>query len=544
MQEYDDLKRAIAETALVRAESGRTIINSEKTGALGMWLFDFRALILQPHWIDRYAEIFWEKYAHRYPFQVGGMETGAIPLVTAIVMKSVERKTPVNGFFIRKSRKRQGLMQMIEGTLTKDPVILVDDLINSGGTFNKQIAILAQVGVSVSDIFVMLRFRNMSAYSFAEEKGVMLDSLFTLEDFDTPLLPDTAPELPKNSFNERWKFVSPRPSYHVVVHKSAPALDGTRLFFGSDSGVFRALDQETGAVRWEFKVGRFPGGKGTLSSPAVANGTVYFGAYDGVVYALDVKTGVERWRYSDADWVGSSPAVASDLGLAFIGLEFGLFRKRGGIVALDLKTGAPAWSDRTPALTHGSPLYIPEEKMVVIGSNDGVVYAYDAKTGERRWQHQTNGDIKMRPAYDAKRRQVVACSMDGRVYMLAARDGTPIAAHETGAGIYSAPLVVGDTAYVASLDKHLYAIDLATGKERWSFATGGRIFSSPVLADGSIWIGSNDGRLYEIDPTNGTLRRFFQATERIVSAIAYNPATRDLFVPTVANEMYCLRKTE
>jgi hypothetical protein len=43
-----------------------------------------------------------------------------------------------------------------------------------------------------------------------------------------------------------------------------------------------------------------------------------------------------------------------------------------------------------------------------------------------------------------------------------------------------------------------------------------------------------------LGPRNGALRSFFQASERIVNAIAYNERTKRFFVPTVANEIYCL----
>lgn len=538
----DDLKHAIQTYVLKRRENGDHIIIKEGEGATAAWLFDFRALILQPHWMNRYAEIFWERYATKYPFQVGGMETAGIPLVAAIVMKGVERGTPVNGFFIRKSRKRQGLLKTIEGTLTDDPIIFVDDLVNSGQTLNRQMDILSSAGKKMTDAFVLLAFRDRSAYPFADAHGVTLASLFTLTDFSIPLLAADALEIPKESFTTLWHFAAPNPSHHLVVQKSAPVLDEKRLYFGSDAGVFRALHQETGEVLWEFTVSQHPEGKGILSSPALHEGVVYFGAYDGNVYALDAEQGTVRWTYADADWVGSSPALAPELDLLFIGLEFGLFRKRGGIVALSLKSGKRVWENRTGSLTHGSPLYIPEEKLVVVGSNDGIVYAYDALSGAFRWHYQTGNDVKTSFAYDAKRRRILFGSMDAKCYALSARDGSPTFARQTNGSIYATPLVAGDTVYITSLDKNLYALDLDTGNDRWVFETRGRIFSSPILAEGSLWIGSNDGRLYEIDPTRGTLLNFFQTTDRIVNKIAYNSHTKRFFVPTCANEIYALER--
>jgi outer membrane protein assembly factor BamB len=130
--------------------------------------------------------------------------------------------------------------------------------------------------------------------------------------------------------------------------------------------------------------------------------------------------------------------------------------------------------------------------------------------------------------------------MDGTVYAVSVSDGAALFARELGAATYSIPLVHENTVYISSLDKCLYAIDCTNWKDRWMYETDGRIFSSPVIANGSVWIGSNDGRLYELNPDTGALKHFFQATERIVNAVAFNK--NHMFVPTVANEMYCLRQ--
>ncbi len=535
---YEDLRAAIEAASLVTLKNGVRIVGSEH-GEVVPWLFDLRALMLQPKWLDRYAKIFWERYAERLPFQVGGVETAGIPLVAAIVMKSVERGTPVNGFYIRKSRKRHGLMKYIEGTLTDEPVVFVDDLINSGQSVRKQVDILADARARISDVFVLLAFREETEYSFLKEKGIRLSHLFALPDFGVPLRAPRAE--PRNeAFEVLWRYKGPLPSFDIVLQKSAPASDEKYIFFGRDDGVFVALDQKSGKLVWEFPIGKHPPGKGILSSPALHAGRVYFGAYDGSVYALDAETGALSWRSDDADWVGSSPDVAPDLGLLYIGLEYGLVGKRGGIAALDIKTGTRVWHAYHTGLTHGSPLYVPEESLVVIGSNDHILYAYDAKTGALRWRCASRGDIKTKAAYDAKRGAIIFASMDGNMYAVAAKDGMPLHVRETGAAIYSIPLVHEDTIYVASLDKCLYAIDCNTWKDKWVFETSGRIFASPVIHDGSLWIGSNDGKLYEIDPKNGNQKSFFQATERIVNRVAYNDDL--LFVPTVANELYCISK--
>jgi outer membrane protein assembly factor BamB/adenine/guanine phosphoribosyltransferase-like PRPP-binding protein len=541
---HAELLQAIRDRAFVNGTSGTPIaMRGANEYRSAPWLFDFRAVAFDAVVLDFIAERFWETYASQYPFQVAGAESAAIPFVTAIVLKGRERGMPVNGFFIRKSRKRDGLLKMFEGKVGDEPVILVDDIINSGQSMNKQVVALLEARKKVTDIFVILRFRDTRAYSFAIKKRIGISSLFSLEDFGLSLLSTSDNETPHNdAFEEVWRFAGGEPHFNYVVEKSAPVIDNEHVYFGTDNSVFTALDQNTGAVMWTFKTGPHP--KGIFSTPIVYNNTVYFGAYDGSVYALDAMTGETRWRYREADWVGSSPSLSPDLGLVYIGLEFGLWKKRGGIVALSAKDGSVVWQHRTADFTHGSPLYIPNKKMVVIGSNDGIIYAYDARTGQKKWEYQTGGDIKSAPAYDLKRELVLAGSWDGALYALHAERGNLAFRFQTHESIFSTPLVRNDLVYIGSLDKFLYAINLDTGLSQWHFQASGRIFASPVIVEGSLWIGANDGRLYELDPETGMLQSFFQASERIVNAIAYNPSTRRFFVPTHANEVICLLRKE
>ena len=374
-------------------------------------------------------------------------------------------------------------------------------------------------------------------------QGITVSSLFTLADFNMPLEPASAPEIPADSYEILWRFASESPSFEHVNQKSAPVIDDRHVYMGSDRGTFWALNRKDGSVACRYDIEKNPNDtKGIFSTPALYRETIYFGAYDGNVYALNAETGKKKWTYSDADWVGSSPALAPDKGLLYIGLEFGLFGKKGGIAALSMETGKKIWSARTAHFTHGSPLYIKEEGIVVIGSNDSIFYAYDALSGALKWHYQTRGEIKSRAAYDPARRLVVFGSFDGNLYALSAQDGRIAFSFHTRAGIFSTPLIQGDVVLIASLDKHLYAVDLDTGGQRWSFTTSGRIFASPVIADGSVWIGSNDGCLYEIDPKKGTQRSFLQLSERIVNAVAYDEKQSLIYISTIANEIYCMKK--
>ncbi|MDO8522344.1 MAG: PQQ-binding-like beta-propeller repeat protein [bacterium] len=521
-------------------------IKSEGSSEISRWLFDLKRVFLDPKVLNSTSALFWERYKTSCPLQIGGIEVASVPLMTALVLTGSELCPGVRGFIVRKSRKREGLMRMFEGELNEEKIILVDDVVNSGKSFIRQIEALETLGKKVYAVFAVIRYRDLGYYKYFHDKGIKVESLFTLDDFSSSLnvknLVDKKERPAPMPFKAEWCFQSKNPAYFHVLPKSAPVVDDTRVYFGADNKVFWAINQNDGSIAWQHNILFSSRGKSIFSSPCLSEDTVFFGAYDGNFYALDKKTGRKKWIFMEADWIGSSPAIALDLGLVYIGLEFGLWKKQGSLAALDAKSGEKKWSYPMLLQTHASPGYSQKHSMVVCGSNDASAFGFDAKTGDLRWKFDTGGEIKAGVAFDDARGIVAFGSFDRYLYLLDTRTGKLIRRCETLESIYSTPLFYKNFIYVASLDKHLYCFDVETGAEVWKFATNGRIFASPKLIEGKIYIGSNDGRLYELDPETGKNTAFFQATERITNAVAYNPETKRVFLPTFANEIYSLSK--
>ncbi len=557
----DRIKRAIETRAYVDVRQG-TIVQRNKQVKTEGWLIDIRSILLDSDVLSDIAEVFWDSFREMNDVQIGGIETAAIPLITSLVThaKTYAQREHTSGFYIRKSRKKDGLLKMIEGTLVPDvPVILVDDLINSGQSLIRQVEVLRDHGTAVHAVWTLVRFRDPEFYTYFSERNIPIYSLFTLNDFHDSLglSNRTSGALDERyaPFRVLWRYGSPRPSYQHVVPKSDPVIDEQLLFIGSDTGHMRALRQKDGGIAWEFKTGTHAHGKGIFSTPALHNGVLYFGSYDGNVYALDAMTGRTKWTYWDADWVGSSPTLAPDLGILFIGLEFGLWRKRGGIAALDMRTGKTAWEHIMPCYTHSSPLYIPKHAQVVIGSNDGAVYLYNASTGTLLWKYEKAAltareletgfgerDIKESFAYDAARDIILFGAMDGTLTALERSTGRALRSFQAEFGIYSTPIIHGDTVIFSSLDKHLYCLNIDTLELKWRWYAGARLFATPVIMGGMIYIGANTGRLTVLDAESGLARTYFTVSERITNRIAFNPITRHLFLTTFANEVYCLEQ--
>lgn len=533
---------AIGERAVLRGKTQRLI---SPNGNNNQWMIDLRRIFMDPKLLDAAAELFWQECGSLLPFQVGGMETAAIPLLSAILMKSQSRGTPVNGFMIRKERKTYGTGNSIEGTLTGDPILLVDDVMNSGRSLEKARVVLEQENKIAASVYVLIEYESPEGGEWRQRNGIPVLSSFRLRDFGLQI---ENPRLqPMARFENQWRFASPDPNLFHRVPKSFPATDGRRVYFGSDCGVFWCLNARTGSPEWSFTVNAH-GHKNLWSSPALHAGRVYFGSYDGNVYCLEAETGNEIWRFTGADWVGSSPALAAELGLLFIGLEFAVEGKRGSIAALRMENGEKVWEHMTRRYTHASPAYWPERQVVACGSNDNEMFLFDAPTGRKLWRFETKGgegekgSIRHAPAFDIKRAQLITGCADGRIYVIDLATGKEVWSVKTDNTIYTVPLVSGDKAYVGSTDKYLYVLDLEGQTVRRKIFAGSKVYGPPKLLDGRIYFGACSGAIYEIDPAGDEVTGIHQLPDAVTNALAWNADTKQFYALTYANELFAFRR--
>jgi outer membrane protein assembly factor BamB/orotate phosphoribosyltransferase len=538
----DRISSAIRELAILRGENQRLI---SPRGVDNSWLIDMRRLFTDAALLDAIADLFWEHCADAMPFQVGGMEVAAIPLLSAILIKSVARGTPVNGFIVRKERKTHGTGGLIEGTLTGAPIVIVDDLLNSGTSMEKVRVILEGEKRTITFAFVLIDYHSARGWAWRNKHQIPVRSPFRLADFDLSI---EKPEPPlKAVFRNRWNFAAPDPNFFHRLPKSFPATDGKRVYFGSDCGLFWCLNARDGSVAWNFKVNA-RGHKNLWSAPALYGGKVYFGSYDGNVYCLDAESGAEVWRFIGADWVGSSPALAPELGLLFIGLEFAVEGKRGSIVALNMENGKKVWEHMTKRYTHASPAYWPEKQLVACGSNDNEMFLFDAASGGMLWRFETRGEggekgsIRHAPAFDVKRGHLIAGCADGVIYIVDVETGTEVWSVRTDNTIYTVPLVVDDTAYVGSTDKYLYVLDLERRVVKRKIYAGSKIFGPPRLLQGRIYFGACNGMVYELDPATAEITGTHQLPDAITNALTYNSETADFYALTYVNQLFAFAR--
>ncbi len=89
---------------------------------------------------------------------VGGMELGSVPLTSAISMYSYAmgpKCQPLPHFVVRKAKREHGTGSQIEGVCTGD-IILVDDVLTTGGSLVRTSNVLQEAGLTVKGAIVVV----------------------------------------------------------------------------------------------------------------------------------------------------------------------------------------------------------------------------------------------------------------------------------------------------------------------------------------------------------------------------------------------------
>lgn len=534
----DWLRREIVRDCISFKKDGARIISPK--GAAQNWMIDLRPIFLRRDTLELIAGEFWCRHAGMGPFQIGAMETAGVPLLTALLLTAPEGRRDVNTFIVRKERKTTGLGRTLEGKVTDQPVIFVDDIVNSAASAEKARTLIEAEGLKIAHMFAMIDYRSRRGLDWRRDHNIEIDSLFTLDDFDLKLHQDPPPCAQR--YREVWRRAIPGGNPFHVVPKSTPLLVGSRIYRGCDSGKMHAFDADTGSTVWEFQTtGSYPL-KGVWSSPAYHDGRLYFGAYNGVLYCLDAGNGAEIWTQSEGEWVGASPLIAPEHGLVFFGIEYERPWAQGGIAALDLNTGAKVWEHPIAKFQHGSPAYWRSGDLLIWGTADHFMAGIDPKSGEAAWVFQTRRSVKASPAVHEDRGLVAFASFDKSIYVLDAATGEKRGEWETGEICYTTPLFTGDRLFCGSGDRHMYVIDLDSMSLIKAIDMKARVYSSPRLVGDRVIFGTNGGRVMELDQHTLEIKSLVQFPDAVTNPVVVSPDGRRIFVSTYMNHLFACER--
>jgi outer membrane protein assembly factor BamB len=162
-----------------------------------------------------------------------------------------------------------------------------------------------------------------------------------------------------------------------VGYPPAISADGSRVFFGNDTGVF-CIDAQ-GGLLWRTSMQ-----SGTSSALAIGtDGVVYVGCDDGCLYGLSVDSGVVLYT--------SNPSGASVVGSPVIGFDRVVYfdREDGSIVAL--QDGVEIWDKTLPNAELSSAPCLAPDSTVLIHTDDDVLYALRLFSEDPVWSLDLSG---------------------------------------------------------------------------------------------------------------------------------------------------------
>jgi len=171
-----DLGRRLYDRALIRRED--ELITDPRGQPIG-WLLDTRVPMLDSDLFAEVGEVLADRLREREVHQVVGFGFGAHPLVCSVL--AAADSTPFRGGLIREERKEHGRRRLVEGPVARDePVVLLDDIINSGRSAAQALRRLRDEGFTVNGLLTLFNFTWSSGQARIEDEGLWVDSLLDL----------------------------------------------------------------------------------------------------------------------------------------------------------------------------------------------------------------------------------------------------------------------------------------------------------------------------------------------------------------------------
>jgi outer membrane protein assembly factor BamB len=182
------------------------------------------------------------------------------------------------------------------------------------------------------------------------------------------------------------------------------------------------------------------------------------GANNGVVRALALDSGRERWRASLSGTVKTTAVL--------VGATVYVSTGAGKLDALEAGSGRILWETALSGTAKGSPSYVPDDDLLIVGSNAGV--------GKR--------------------------ASAGQVQAVSARDGHVVWTAETDLGdMRASPTIVatasGAVAWMSCAEQAICAFAAANGEVRDRLAVPAAFTGTPTLHGGRLYVTLFDGGL-------------------------------------------------
>ena len=171
-----DLGRCLYDRSLIRREDEH--ITDPRGQAIG-WLLDTRIAMLDGPTFKEVGSVIAERLLARGVTQVAGYGFGAYSMVCSVLAAPGE--IAFRGGFVREQRKPHGRRRLVEGPLDRsEPVVLLDDILNSGRSAARALSLLRSDGFEVVGLMTLFNFTWSGGRTRLASEDVWVDALLDL----------------------------------------------------------------------------------------------------------------------------------------------------------------------------------------------------------------------------------------------------------------------------------------------------------------------------------------------------------------------------
>ncbi|MBE9535469.1 MAG: orotate phosphoribosyltransferase [Proteobacteria bacterium] len=133
------------------------------SGGVSNFYFNCKPTMLDPEGKELIGRLIFSTIRDLEVAGIGGLELGSVPISSAVSLISQLEGQPIKEFIVRKEKKDHGIPAKVEGEFVAgEKVVVVDDVITTGGSTIKAIEAVQKLGLEVSKVVVLVDREEMN----------------------------------------------------------------------------------------------------------------------------------------------------------------------------------------------------------------------------------------------------------------------------------------------------------------------------------------------------------------------------------------------
>ena len=140
------------------------------SGGVSNFYFNCKPTMLDPEGKELIGRLIFSTIRDLEVTGIGGLELGSVPISSAVSLISHLEGQPIKEFIVRKEKKDHGIPAKVEGEFVAgEKVVVVDDVITTGGSTIKAIEAVQKLGLEVAKVVVLVDREEMNGRQSIEK---------------------------------------------------------------------------------------------------------------------------------------------------------------------------------------------------------------------------------------------------------------------------------------------------------------------------------------------------------------------------------------